>query len=96
MTSGDLTEVANQTSDAVAWKGLKYDCLESYGTNGLLWLDLYVLFDFSMVFQWRGHDLISDLRSLSKNILDMHFVILLFVIDMHFKLCMWPHTTCTV
>ena len=38
---------------------------------------LYALFDFSIVFQWRGHDLISDLRSMNKKILDRHFVVVL-------------------
>ena len=41
--------------------------------NWPLWLNLYALFDFSIVFQWRDHDLISDLRSPNKKILYMHF-----------------------
>ena len=32
-------------------------------------------YGFSIVFQWRDHDLISDLRSLNKKILDMHIVL---------------------
>ena len=56
-------------------EGLKYDYLESYMANWPLWWDLYALFDFSIVFQWIGHDFISDLRPPNKEILDMHFVI---------------------
>ena len=59
----------------MASKGLKYDCLDGYRANWPLWLDLYALFDFSIVFQWRHNDLISDLRSLSKKITFTHFVI---------------------
>ena len=33
------------------------------------------LFDFSIVFQWRGHDLLSDLRSQNNKIPDMQCVI---------------------
>ena len=33
---------------------------------------LFVLLDFSIVFDWRGHDIISGLRSPNKKILDMH------------------------
>ena len=56
--------------------------LESCRANWSLWMDLYALFDFSIVFQWRGHDLISDLRSPNKKILGMHFAIV------H---CLTPH-----
>ena len=66
MAPDDLTEIINQRSDAMAWKGLKYDCLESDRANWLLWSALYALFDFSIVFQWSGDDLLSDLRSPNK------------------------------
>ena len=32
-------------------------------------------YDLSIVFQWRGHDVISDLRSLNKKITYLHIVI---------------------
>ena len=36
---------------------------------------LFALLDLFMVFQWRGHDLISDLSLPNKKILDMHVVV---------------------
>ena len=50
--------------------------LEGSSVITLLWLDLFALLYFSMVFQCRGHDLVSDLRSpQNKKTLDMHIVI---------------------
>ena len=37
------------------------------------WVSMHYL--ISPVFQWRGHDIIADLRSPNRKIVDMHFVI---------------------
>ena len=42
------------------YKGMKFDFLENYSAIGPLWPDLFALSDFSIVFQWRGHNFISD------------------------------------
>ena len=59
MASNDRAEVTNQTTDVMAQKSLKYDCLESLAQNGHFGR-IYVHFYFFIVFQWRGHDLLSD------------------------------------
>ena len=46
----------------------------NYNAIGPLWPDLFVLLDFSILFHWRGHDVISDLRPPNK-IMDMHAAI---------------------
>ena len=54
------------------WDMIILKVIAQWGQNRWTYL---TLLDFCIVFQWRGHDLISDLRSLHKKILDMHIII---------------------
>ena len=61
-----------KTVDLLAQRRPRYAHLKSYIAIGPLWPYLFESLDFSVVFQWRGHDLISNLRSSNKKIIDMH------------------------
>ena len=73
VTWNDLAKVTNQNCWSSSLEGPRYAYLEGYSAIGQLQPDLFGLLNFSIVFQWRGHDLISDLRSPNKKILATHF-----------------------
>ena len=73
----DLEKVMNQNWWSSGLEVPRYASLESYRAIGPLLPDLSIWgkeLDFLIVLQCRCHDLISDLRSPNKKIIDMHFV----------------------
>ena len=73
----NLEEVTNQNWWYSGPGRPRYAYLKSFSAIGSLWPNFFGLLDFSKLFQWRGHDLnlVSDLMTPNKEILDMHFVI---------------------
>ena len=74
MTWNDLQEVRNQNRLSSGLQGNEIWLVQSYSAIVPLWPGLFALLDFSIAFQWKGHGLISDLRSSNKKILDMLIV----------------------
>ena len=70
VTGNDLEEVTNQDW----WSDLGVSEMRLFDSYRPLWRDLFALLEFSIVFQWIGHGLISDLGSMNKKILDMHLL----------------------